>query len=184
MKEELYEPTPLEYRALMQFASTDETRPHVCALARFGGWVWATDGHCAARIRVGIDDSKPARMHSTDGGTTWHPADEDPWTFPPCEKVYPPMGRKGGLAAFNPAYITRLVMVEKAVRARFKEEFTAKNAHRCKAKSFKAELDREMLSVGNISIPEFGGELDPIRFTCGKGEGSTRWDVIIMPRKL
>jgi hypothetical protein len=167
-------PTEKEFKALFQFTSDDETRPHICHIAMNGGFIWATDGHCAARIKVGIDNSLPARMMSKDG-VAWHTEDDLNLIHPPCSQVWPKQskGTYKGPWSLSPIYIARLVDVEKALTTRRREEFKATT-------KLKGPALRNAISVINeCNLMQLDGEMDPAVFELDYG----RWSVIIMPRR-
>jgi hypothetical protein len=172
-------PTDREIKALLQFASTDFTRPHMVGMTMKLGYLWTTDGYCCARIKVDVDDSLPVILCSNDG-EKWvtenelHPGNQ----APPYEHVWPeavPPSTQKGPWGFNPGYFARIDAVERAATQRAREIVRATS--RLKGKS----LQKEINDTHVFAVLHLAGQLDPCMWTF---QNDQRWAVIIMPRRV
>lgn len=180
-------PTDRELKALLQFASTDFTRPHMVGMTMKLGYIWTTDGHCCARIKVDVDETLPSILRSNDG-EKWvteeelHPGN----SAPPYEHVWPksvPSSTHKGPWGFDPGYFARIDVIERAATARARD--IVKATSRLKGKA----LAKKVSDMHVYGVLHLAGQLDPCMWTFldtseSFGNASDRWAVIIMPRRL
>ena len=171
-----------EARALVAFASPDETRQHLNAILfdPSNGAAVATDGHTLVRLKglgcaVGpaflVDRDtleKASKLAKKDDeitvngavsvdGTVMQYADLSECTFPPYEQVIPKLKEDREIApavGINTDYLGRLSLVAKACG-----------------------------KVHPRVTCQVSGELDPILYTC-EGPDSGDWTVVIMPVRI
>ena len=160
--------------ALLEFASYDETRPHLCGVGVSDGQLAATDGHTL--LRYDAPQCEPVRALPLHGkvwsrsyvtmalalaklekrdvvlkfdGMLVHAQ------FPPIAQVVPEPGfGKGTSLAINPEYLARLVKVAKACQNQ------------------------------GVLLTSMRGELDPVMYQCSGRRGVTlEATVVIMPMR-
>ncbi|HEY5639757.1 MAG TPA: hypothetical protein VIY27_12510 [Myxococcota bacterium] len=176
--------TKAEVKALLEHASKDPTRKHLCgALFKLNGNATAvtTDGHRLARCEVsaagqsaweclvprealeravknaGAKDTISVRPGKLTIGDVAVPFNEDPDVkFPPYEQVIPRERPEKchGGVALNPAYLASLHVIGKSIGER----------------------------TTNARVFPGDGDLDPVVFEVG-AHGDYPWTVVVMPMR-
>lgn len=164
--------------ALLAFASKDDTRPHL-GIGLEQGSLCATDGHCAVMFDAATGETRDgAPAPDVHHGRVWSRAHLETAVkvarahkrktvdlayvdclpdsrFPPIAQVMPEdrIKTKGDPIGFNPAYVGQLALVAKAC------------------------------GETGVKLTTFTGDLDPLGFRIGGGEG-LRAHAAIMPMRI
>lgn len=185
--------TPAVCKALLAFASYDETRGALCGIGIDKGAVCATDGYTAVRFNTSVGNTYNGRIFPREYCETqvklaaaikspavhldWSKAVTSGYQFPPLDSVIPKTPKiqikPADMPAFNTSYLSRLEVVSKAC-AQAKDPDPKKS-------------DRKpRVPPAQFKITNLAGPFDPIVFTVGDNSGaySHYATVVIMPERL
>lgn len=195
-RETYLELTPAVLKALLAFASYDETRGSLYGIGIDKGAVCATDGHTAVRFNNFVGDEHNGRIFPRDYCETqiklaaaikspvvhldWSKAVASGYHFPPLDSVIPKTAKfqvkPSDMPAFNTSYLARLEVVSKAC-TQAKEPVTGRRK--------KTDLARHA-PPAQFKITNLAGPFDPIVFTVGDNNGRYAHyaTVVIMPERV
>lgn len=170
--------SPAVAKALLEFASRDKTRPHLCAVGINSGDLCATDGYTALRFKdCGIPESYTGRIfprayvetelkagiaRKTNVFLYFDNLSHETLKFPTLQDVEPKDRRVNSEDAtgIDSTYLGRLALVAKA----------------CKGDSAGKQ--------NGVLLVSLTGALNPIGFEVGHNHGDLNAFVTIMPMRL
>lgn len=192
-RETYLELTPAVCKALLAFASYDDTRSHLCGIGIDKGAVCATDGHTAVRFNTYVGDTHngwvfpreycetqmklAAAIKSPMVHLDWCKASALVHVFPPLDSVIPKTAKisvaPADMPAFNTNYLARLEAVSKACT-------------QTREPGVKLKKGEKGSPVPPAQIKNLGGPFDPIVFCVGNNSGRFAHyaTVVIMPERL
>lgn len=192
-RETYLELTPAVCKALLAFASYDETRGNLCGIGIDKGALCATDGHTAVRFNTYVGDTHNGRIFPREYCETqmklaaaikspvvhldWTKAASNGHCFPPLDSVIPKTARievkPADMSYFNTSYLGRLEVVSKACT-------------QAREPGVKLKKGEKGPPVPPAQIKNLGGPFDPIVFMVGDNNGRYAHyaTVVIMPERL
>jgi hypothetical protein len=174
-------PNALELKAIERFASTDETRPHLCNVwiyeTDLGCTYMASDGHVIVvrntDTHIGLDVCTVARVRALRPTSCIPPRWGQLVKAPNCEG--PNVARRG----INPAYFAMVAEVERAAGKRLAADYVPAAGDSKKTQAYeKRRLADKPCSVWSIGCDPMDG------WYWSFDTGTVRWEGVVMPRRI